>query len=354
MIKDFKDWGIKIRRDPVRNYYSIWYNLKTYRIDLGETVPLPAEEPEFVDVGITEKCNASCPFCYVSAGKNKRDYVDICETWKGWIKSFPTPLSLKEELRFGNDPVMKDLIENPVSDEESADIGFLRKLVRIHILKRLPVNYVKTVFQIAIGSVGEPTVHPQFIDFLRTVYETEVVPNYTTNGILLSDYTKKECRELLEATSNFCGGVAVSFGNTTLRPMAEKAIDNLTREGNCKIMIHHIIGPKGSIDDFIRSAKKYGDQVHYHVLLPLMAAGRSNAGMKEEDFLKLAEEVKKEGITNIALGANFSPWLEKYPDSFDVYEYPKETYSKNILLDSGKVTITPSSFDLTPIRTIEV
>jgi hypothetical protein len=85
-----------------------------------------------------------------------------------------------------------------------------------------------------------------------------------------------------------------------------------------------------------------------------MAAGRSSEGMKEEDFLKLTEEVSKEGIQNIALGANFSPWLEKYPDSFDIYEYPKEFYSKNVLLDSGTITITPSSFNLTPITKIEV
>ena len=119
-------------------------------------------------------------------------------------------------------------------------------------------------------------------------------------------------------------------------------------------MIHHIIGGENSVEDFIQTAKDYGDQVHYHVLLPLMAAGRSQDAMKEEEFLKLAEEVKKEGIQNIALGANFSPWLEKYPESFDVYEYPKEIYSKNILLDSGTVTITPSSFNLTPITRIKV
>lgn len=352
MVKDFRSWGIKIRKDTERNYYSLWYNLKTYRLDLGESLPLKPTEPEFVDVGITERCNASCPFCYVEAGKDKKDYGDICETWRGWIKTFPSPLPLKEEFR--NDPTMLDLLQNPPKDEEGPDIAFLRKLLRVHVIKKLPINYVKTPFQIAIGSVGEPTVHPQFNSFLRTVFETGVVPNYTTNGITLSNYTKKECRELLETTSDVCGGVAVSFGNVALRKTAEKAIQNLIKEGNCKVMIHHIIGPKGSIEDFIQVAKKYGDQIHYHVLLPLMAAGRSSEGMKEEDFLKLAEEVSKEGIQNIALGANFSPWLEKYPNSFDIYEYPKEFYSKNVLLNNGTITITPSSFNLEPITKITV
>jgi len=351
-MKNFELWGIKVRKDPGRGYYSLWFNLKTYRLDIGDITPLPAEEPEFVDVGITERCNASCPFCYVSAGKGGKDYQDICETWKGWISQFPRPLPLKEEFR--NDPVMLDLLKNPPTPEEGEDIGFLRRLLRFHVIKGYPINYVKTPFQVAIGSVGEPTVHPQFKEFLGTVYETNVVPNYTTNGITLSDYTRKECRELLEITSEYCGGVAVSFGNKELRKVAKKAVENLIKDGGCKVMIHHIIGGENSVEDFIQTAKDYGDQVHYHVLLPLMAAGRSQDAMKEEEFLKLAEEVKKEGIQNIALGANFSPWLEKYPESFDVYEYPKEIYSKNILLDSGTVTITPSSFNLTPITRIKV
>ena len=61
-------------------------------------------------------------------------------------------------------------------------------------------------------STGEPTIHPEFCDFLKTVYESGVVPNYTTNGITLAQGDKLT-EKLLEATSNYVGGVAVSFGN---------------------------------------------------------------------------------------------------------------------------------------------
>ena len=43
-------------------------------------------------------------------------------------------------------------------------------------------------------STGEPTIHPQFCEFLETVYNSGVVPNYTTNGITLAkgdEYTEK-------------------------------------------------------------------------------------------------------------------------------------------------------------------
>ena len=68
------------------------------------------------------------------------------------------------------------------------------------------MNSNQKPFQIAIGSQGEPTIHPEFIAFLQTIYELGIVPNYTTNGITLASGNK----ELLDATEKYCGGVAVS------------------------------------------------------------------------------------------------------------------------------------------------
>lgn len=46
------------------------------------------------------------------------------------------------------------------------------------------ITYTNKPFQIAIGSTGEPTMHPDFCEFLETVFNTGVVPNYTTNGLI--------------------------------------------------------------------------------------------------------------------------------------------------------------------------
>lgn len=199
-------------------------------------------------------------------------------------------------------------------------------------------------------STGEPTLHPDFCKFLETVYNSGVVPNYTTNGILLSNYEDPKCKELLEATAKYCGGVAVSFGNKKIRDKARKAIENIIAYGECKVMIHHLISDEASVNEFIQEAINYGDSIHYHVLLPLMKHGRSSEGMENDTFKYLAEEIKRNNIKNVAFGANFTPAMKANPGLLPIWEYPQETYSKNVLLkEKGVVTITPSSFNLKPI-----
>ena len=309
-MKDFKDWGIKIRTLEDYNYRALWYNLKTIRFgeSKDDILELPPDLSEFYDVGINTKCNAECPFCYVSASNNGVNYSNICETWKKWMNNYP-------------------------------------------LIKNSNITQTLRPFQIAIGSSGEPTLHPDFSKFLKTVYETDVVPNYTTNGIILSDLRDVQCLEILEATRNFVGGVAVSFGNRNIRFRAVNAIYNLLKFGECKVMIHHLIYDKESVDDFIKVALNYGDSIHYHVLLPLMPHGRSKVGLDEGVFEYLEEQINNFGIKNIAFGANFYPYLEK--SNLPVNTYPQEAYSKNIILNN-KITITPSSFNLTPIVNIAV
>ena len=102
-------------------------------------------------------------------------------------------------------------------------------------------------------SVGEPTIHPDLSKFLGTVFETKVVPNYTTNGIILDSDTPQS-EELLEATRNFVGGVAVSYGNKKkIRTQADKAIEKLLKDGDCKVMIHHLISDKNSVDELLKA-----------------------------------------------------------------------------------------------------
>ena len=311
-MKDFKSWGTKIRTLKDYNYRAIWNNLVTIRLgkDEEEIVELPPELSEFYDVGITTKCNLKCPFCYVSAGDGGRDFTNICETWKRWIEQYPIK-------KVGN------------------------------------VSTSLRPFQIAVGSVGCPCVHPDFTKFLQTVFETDVVPNYTTNGLILSDYSDPKCQEILEYTRNFVGGVAVSFGNTLVRWRALKAIYNLLKYGECKVMIHHLISDKKSVEDFIIATRDFGKDIHYHVLLPLMAHGRSTKGIKEGVYEYLEEEIIKNNVNNIAFGANFYPYIDK-GTKLPISTYPQEAYSKNILLDDNEVIITPSSFNLNPIKVIKV
>ena len=87
-MKDFKHFGLKKRFFPEHNYNAIWCNLKTIRLGEGKAAPLPPAESEFYDVGINTKCNAECPFCYVSATGKGVNYPNICDTWKKWMDTF--------------------------------------------------------------------------------------------------------------------------------------------------------------------------------------------------------------------------------------------------------------------------
>lgn len=307
-MKDFKHFGVKRRFYPDHNYNAIWCNLKTIRLGEGKALALPPTESEFYDVGINTKCNAECPFCYVSASGNGINYPNICETWKKWMDTFWE--------KHGNN-----------------------------------VTLTNKPFQIAIGSTGEPTIHPEFCEFLETVYNTGVVPNYTTNGIILSKDTPL-AKQILEATSKYVGGVAVSFGNEALREYAQRAVINLINYGNTNINIHHIISDKESVDMFIAEWLRYGDSILYHVLLPLMPAGRSESGIEDGVWEYLEEMIQKHEIKNVAFGAHFIKYLRE--SKIKTWLYDEESFSKNIILTPDKVQITPSSFDLNPIEIINL
>jgi MoaA/NifB/PqqE/SkfB family radical SAM enzyme len=200
-------------------------------------------------------------------------------------------------------------------------------------------------------STGEPTIHPEFCDFLQTVYESGVVPNYTTNGITLASQTPWS-EKIMEATRKYVGGVAVSFGNKTLRDYARTAVNNLINLGNTNVNIHHIISDKNSVDEFITEWLRYGDKILYHVLLPLMPAGRSDSGVEEGVWEYLEEMIQKHNIKNVAFGAHFIKYLRT--SKIKTWLYDEESFSKNIILTPNKVQITPSSFDLNPIEIINL
>lgn len=310
---------VKVRRFPEKNYHAIWYNLKTIRIGQGKADELEPEYSEFFDVGINTKCNAECPFCYVSASSKGENYEGICDIWKKWMDQFP-------EDR----------------------VGFTDKIIS-----------TRRAFQVALGSTGEPTLNPEFCDFLETVFNTNVVPNYTTNGIILSYWDKpgtqyyELANKILEYTNKFVGGVAISYGNKNLRKYADNAIKGLLAKGDCKLNIHHIISDKESVDDFLNNYQKFGGDVYYHVLLPLMPSGRSKEGVSDDVWEYLEEKLNENYLENVSFGAHFYKYL-KASKKISTWLYEPESFSKNLILKDNKVIITPSSFDLNPIKVIEV
>lgn len=88
-MKDFRHWGIKIRKYPEFNYKAVWFNLKTIRLGSGEVKQLPPDKSEFYDIALGTKCNLgeACKFCYAGASRKGRNFSNICEKAKMFFGS---------------------------------------------------------------------------------------------------------------------------------------------------------------------------------------------------------------------------------------------------------------------------
>ena len=249
---------IKIREFKESNYRGIWFNDKTIRIQLDDTKSITElEYPEFYDVDVfgvgKGKCNGGCKYCYLSATPNG-DYVkDAVE---------------KIKFYFGN----------------------------------MTTN--QRPFQIALPGSGEITLHPDFVEILKTFHKLDIIPNYTTNGMWSYENNLDIQKYFLENTEKYCGGVAVSC-----HPHLEKYWKRATELYSLydiKLNFHIIISDKESIDYFRKIYETWKDKIDYFVLLPYGNQGR--AKHKEIDWKYLVSQLPKDQ-RQLAFGANFYPYL---------------------------------------------
>lgn len=95
------------------------------------------------------------------------------------------------------------------------------------------------VFQVALGGRGDVNKHENFAEILKYCRDNNIVPNYTTSGMNLT-------QEEVDITKKYCGAVAVSwYRNLHTR----RAIDMFLKAG-CKTNIHYVLG-NFSIDEAI-------------------------------------------------------------------------------------------------------
>lgn len=125
-----------------------WYHDKEFDKKYGWRREAFSPVPETVDISITDKCAFGCPYCY-------------------------------QDSRPLRDHSPKDLVETMIR------------------------GFDEPPYQIAIGG-GEPTLHPNLPYILGAARQLGTVPNYTTSGDKLRD-------EVIDATNDFCGGIAMTF-----------------------------------------------------------------------------------------------------------------------------------------------
>lgn len=279
---------MRTRSHKDANYHSVFTPKGvTLRYKYEDEKPFgKIKHPELLDVAINTKCLANCSYCYTSSLKSGINFPNI----GGRIKNF-----------FG-----------PLEDERP--------------------------YQVALGGAGEPTLHPNFKDAVRAFKELDILPNYTTNGMHLTD-------EVLEATLEYCGGVAVS-NHKHLK--WEKAVDKLTSLG-VRTNIHVIVGENGT-GDLVKDYYNQFPQVETIVILPYQIQGRAKEVEQEillDEWKNCANIVNSIGDDDkFAFGALFYPFILKNPKLFpNVSIYEPEVFSGYLIMEDNPF-VRVSSYNL--------
>lgn len=101
-------------------------------------------------------------------------------------------------------------------------------------------------FQVALGGRGDVNKHEDFEGIVKYCRDNNIVPNYTTSGL---DLTEEELR----ITKEYCGAVAVS----EYRQEHTRRAIKMFVEAGVKTNIHYVLG-KNSIDEAIDKLKNNG------------------------------------------------------------------------------------------------
>lgn len=174
---------IVVKEHPYQHYRTIFDQRTGFFVrkeEHGWEEPTwSADGPELIDLSITSYCQRTCSFCYRGANDLKYTHLNL------------------------ND------VKNVVTQAVACG-----------------------TFQIALGG-GNPNQHPEFIEILKFIRESGIVPSYTTNGDGLTD-------KVLNASADYCGAIAVSI----YPPIDEVYISRLLEKINSygiRVNLHAII-----------------------------------------------------------------------------------------------------------------
>lgn len=266
---------LRTRTEDDKNYHAIFVNGKTMRFYIRDDEEMLAPTwPELYDVSINNKCMGGCSYCYASAKRTGRNYANIVTKARNfWGRIDPE-----------NRP-----------------------------------------FQIAVGGAGEPTEHPDFVRFMEAVRQMNIMPNFTTNGMIIND-------RILECSVETCGGVAVS-AHDHLEHIWSETI-NLYSNAGARTNMHVVIGVPGSLDKLKRLCETYTDSVEYFVLLPYISQGRATKIDTSEEWDNLFAWLKtfsRQDLQRFAFGAYFFDQIRDH--NIPCYTYDIHMFSKYIDFD---------------------
>ena len=294
--KSLENKSIKVKESPKYNYLVLFDKTSECILKFGKPGEENKELPsEIYEVAINNKCHGGYPWYYSEINSKGENYKDILETWDTWIQSLP---------------------------ESSKP------------------------FSIIIGSIGEPTEHPDFPKFLEAVYKSEVSPCYITNGVIIGTPRDPRAEIILDATKKYCRRVAISLVNKRLSNYQQRAIQALNNIG-VKISLYYLISDKNSVKFFVDTWKTDKEYKFIHVLLPSVDINQG-VTINSETLELLQSEILKYEMKNVVFSSKFIK-----NDKSSLFHI-EELHPENIILKDKKVVITENSFDLRPIKIINI
>jgi hypothetical protein len=128
-------------------------------------------------------------------------------------------------------------------------------------------------YQVAIGGRGDPNKHKEFKEILQYSRQRNIVPNYTTSGLDLTD-------EEAGISAELCGAVAVSWYRTDY---TLSAIEKLLKY-KCTVNIHYVLA-NNSIDEAISRLRSldFPDNIHAVIFLLHKPVGQGS----QDNVIKL-------------------------------------------------------------------
>ena len=198
-----------------------------------------------------------------------------------------------------------------------------------------------SVFQVALGGRGDPNKHPEFEQILEYSRKSQIVPNYTTSGWMLTD---KE----IYLTRRYCGAVAVSWYR---QDYTDTAIRRFIEAG-CRTNVHFVLS-RDSIDEafeLVTSPDKFpvltGINAVVFLLHKPVGQGSRNAMLSPDDIR--VQKLFRKTATRLPFKIGF--------DSCTVPALLTKTRVNPVMLDSCEgarfsayisagLEMTPCSFD---------
>ena len=250
--------------------------------------PRHAPWPELADISISNHCSNGCDFCY-------------------------------RDSKFNNSFM-------PLDDYE-------------YLLKQLRHPHWGNVFQVALGG-GEPLEHPDFLNIVDATLANGAIPNFTTNGIFLTN-------EIIIKLRNKVGAIAIS--TIDMETIEKEAIKNL-KNNNIKCNIHYVLNHhnlKQAIDILRGRYNQSLQGINSIVFLtykPLGRADNSRILRINQDFLSFINLVDNNSCsTRIGFDACFVPMLMHYTNVDLKYIDPCECAFFSVYIDET-LRMSPCSF----------